>query len=91
MPASCVLFVCLPLSVRKTSLMMAGIQEAKPILQFLMAALQILCSLCGTLKPLFLLPPSKHVFNQLLHLVMNSSLRYMSMEALKNNVFYAHS
>lgn len=55
MPVSCLLFACLPLSVMKTFLLMAGVREAKPILQFLMAAVQILCS---AVKP-FVLPASK--------------------------------
>lgn len=58
MPVSCLVFACLPLSVMKTFLLMAGVQEAKPILQFLMAALQILCSPYSTLTP-FVLPASK--------------------------------
>lgn len=58
MPVSCLLFACLPLSVMKTFLLMAGVREAKPILQFLMAALQILCSPYSALKP-FVLPASK--------------------------------
>lgn len=83
MPVSCLLFACLPLSVMKTFLLMAGVLEAKSILQFLMAAVQILCSPYSTAKPLFFLPPSKHAFNQLLDLVLKSSFRYMLMKAMK--------
>lgn len=57
-PLSCLLFACLPLSVVKTFLLMAGVREAKPILQFLMAAVQILCSPCGAPEP-FVLPASE--------------------------------
>ena len=45
--------VCL-LPVMKTLILMAGVQEAKPILQFLMAAVQIM-----QLSKTFVLPASK--------------------------------
>lgn len=80
---SCLLFACLPLSVMKTFLLMAGVWEAKPILQFLIAAPQILCSSYSTAKPLFFLPPSKHAFNQLLDLELKSSFKDMLMNAMK--------
>lgn len=89
MPLSCLLFACLPLSVMKTFLLMAGVREAKPILQFLMAAVQILCSPYSTVKPLFFLPPSKHAFNQLLDLVLKSSFRDMLMKAMKECIAYS--
>lgn len=82
-PVSCLLFACLPLSVMKTFLLMAGVWEAKPILQFLIAAPQILCSSYSTAKPLFFLPPSKHAFNQLLDLELKSSFKDMLMNAMK--------
>lgn len=85
MPVSCLLFPCLSLSVMKTFLLMAGVREAKPILQFLMAAVQIVCSPYNTVKPLFLLPPSKHAFNQLLDLVLESSFRDLLMKAMKEH------
>lgn len=82
-PVSCLLFACLPLSVMKTFLLMAGVREAKPILQFLMAAAQILCSPRAALrKPLFFLPPSKHAFNQLRDLAPKSSFRDLLMKAM---------
>lgn len=82
-PVSCLLFACLPLSVMKTFLLMAGVWEAKPILQFLIAVPQILCSPYSTVKPLFFLPPSKHAFNQLLDLELKSSFKDMLMNAMK--------
>lgn len=85
-PLSCLLLACLPLSVMKTFLLMAGVQEAKPILQYLMAALQILCSPCSTVKPLFFPPPSKHAFNQLLDLVLKSGFRDLLMKATKKHI-----
>lgn len=81
---------CLPLSVMKTFLLMAGVREAKPILQFLMAAVQILCSPCSAVKPLFFLPPSKHAFNQLLDLVLKSSFRDLLMKAIKKHIPCVH-
>lgn len=90
MPVSCLLFACLPLSVMKTFLLMAGVREAKPILQFLMAAVQILCSPRSAVKPLFFLPPSKHAFNQLLDLVLKSSFRDLLMKAMKKHIPCVH-
>lgn len=84
-PVSCLLFACLPLSVMKTFLLMARVWEAKPILQFLIAAPQILCSPYSTEKPLFFLPPRKHAFNQLLDLELKSSFKDMLMNAMKEH------
>lgn len=71
---------------------MAGVQEAKPILQYLMAALQILCSPCSTVEPLFFLPSSKHAFNQLLDLVLKSGFRDLLMKATRAvDVYKAYS
>lgn len=86
MPVSCLLLACLPLSVMKTFLLMAGVREATPILQYLMAAAQILCSPCSAVKPLFFLPSSKHAFNQLLDLVLKSGLRDLLMKATKRHI-----
>lgn len=69
---------------------MAGVREAKPILQFLMAAVQILCSPRSAVKPLFSLPPSKHAFNQLLDLVLKSSFRDLLMKAMKKHMPCVH-
>lgn len=85
-PLSCLLLACLPLSIMKTFLLMAGVQEAKPILQYLMAALQILCSPRSAVKPLFFLPSSKHAFNQLLDLVLKSGFRDLLMKATKKHI-----
>lgn len=87
---ACELFACLPLSVMKTFLLMAEVREAKLILQFLMAAVQILCSPYSAAKPLFFLPPSKHAFNQLLDLVLRSSFKNMLMNAPKKHILFTH-
>lgn len=83
-----VLFACLPLPVMESFLLMAGGQDAKPILQYLMAALQILCCPCSARKPLCFLPSSKHAFNQLLDLVLKSSLRHLLMMVTKRYIPY---
>lgn len=77
---------CLPLSVMKTFLLMAGVWKAKPILQFLMAAVQILRSPRCAVKPLLFLPPSKHAFNQLRDLVLRSSFRDVLMKTVKKPI-----
>lgn len=82
------LFACLPLPVMESFLLMAGVLEAKPILQYLMAASQILCCPCSAGKPLYVLPSSKHAFNQLLDLVLKNSLRYLLMKVTKKHIQY---
>lgn len=74
---SCVPFVCLPLPVMKTPSHMAGVCEAKPMLLFLVADMQIQYSLTAH-QPLFLLRLSWSAFNR-------------PVECVERNIFLTHN